>query len=155
MGGVRVYRYQFPLRRGASAVETDAEADILPAAGNNKEDRPFRRKTAPVLPEGEPIAQPSESLLGEENESGGVPDPREESLPLERRRQARERPAPKKPLSKGARLFLLVFTLVCMVAITAFLCVFLLFKVRTIEVTGDVVYEQSAILEVCDLRGGR
>jgi hypothetical protein len=47
-----------------------------------------------------------------------------------------------------------VFTLLCMVAITAFLCVFLLFKVRTIEVTGDVVYEQSAILEVCDYEIG-
>ncbi len=82
--------------------------------------------------------------------------PRGGSPPPGRRRptQARERPAPRKPLSKGARLFLLAFTLVCMVAITAFLCVFLLFKVRTIEITGDMVYEQSAIMEVCGYQEG-
>lgn len=57
-------------------------------------------------------------------------------------------------MSKGARRFLLLFTLVCMVAITGFLCVFLLFKVHTIEVTGDAVYDQSTVLEVAGYQEG-
>lgn len=61
---------------------------------------------------------------------------------------------PRKPMSKGARRFLLLFTLVCMVAITGFLCVFLLFKVHTIEVTGDAVYDQSTVLEVAGYQEG-
>ncbi|MGI6255246.1 MAG: cell division protein FtsQ/DivIB [Acutalibacter sp.] len=55
---------------------------------------------------------------------------------------------PRKPLGKAARRFLMVFTLLVMVAVTAFACVFLVFKIRDIEVTGDTVYEQSTILEV-------
>ncbi len=44
-------------------------------------------------------------------------------------------------MGKAARRFLLAFTLLAMAAVTAFVCVFLLFKVRTIEVTGDQVYD--------------
>lgn len=72
------------------------------------------------------------------------------------RRQAgktRQR-TPRKPMSKGLRRFLLVFTLLCGVAITAFLCVFLLFKVRTIQVTGDVVYDQNAIIQASGVEIG-
>lgn len=96
------------------------------------------------------------------------PRQRPSQQPSQRRRPSRERPSarepvprsrpsqsrPKKPLGKAARRFLLVFTLLCMVAVTAFLCVFLLFKVRTIEITGDMVYEESAILEVCGYQVG-
>ena len=57
-------------------------------------------------------------------------------------------------MSKGARRFLLTLTLLLMVAITAFACVFLVFKVREIEVTGDTVYEQAAILEICGYEAG-
>ena len=57
-------------------------------------------------------------------------------------------------MSKAARRFLLVFTLLCMVAVTAVMCVFLVFKVRTIQVTGDLVYEESAILDVCGYQVG-
>lgn len=48
----------------------------------------------------------------------------------------------------------MVFTLLMMGAITAFVCVFLVFKVREIEITGDTVYEQSAILDVCGYEVG-
>lgn len=61
---------------------------------------------------------------------------------------------PRKPLSKGARHFLLALTLLFMVAITAFACVFLVFKVREIEVTGDTVYDQATILEICGYEPG-
>ncbi len=57
-------------------------------------------------------------------------------------------------MSKAARRFLTVFTLLCMVAVTAFLCIFLLFKIKTIEVTGDVVYEPSAVIDVCGYEVG-
>lgn len=57
-------------------------------------------------------------------------------------------------MSKAARRFLTVFTLLCMVVVTAFLCVFLLFKIKTIEVTGDVIYEQTAIIDVCGYEVG-
>lgn len=69
-----------------------------------------------------------------------------------RRPQGRERP--RKPMGKAARRFLLAFTLLAMAAVTAFVCVFLLFKVRTIEVTGDQVYDPSAILELCGYQEG-
>ena len=57
-------------------------------------------------------------------------------------------------MGKAARRFLLAFTLLAMAAVTAFVCVFLLFKVRTIEVTGDQVYDPSAILELCGYQEG-
>lgn len=69
-----------------------------------------------------------------------------------RRPQGRERP--RKPMGRAARRFLLAFTLLAMAAVTAFVCVFLLFKVRTIEVTGDQVYDPSAILELCGYQEG-
>lgn len=70
-----------------------------------------------------------------------------------RSRQPQQR-RQRKPISKAARRFLLVFTLLCMVAVTAVMCVFLVFKVRTIQVTGDLVYEESAILDVCGYQVG-
>ena len=70
-----------------------------------------------------------------------------------RSRQPQQR-RQRKPMSKAARRFLLVFTLLCMVAVTAVMCVFLVFKVRTIQVTGDLVYEESAILDVCGYQVG-
>ncbi len=57
-------------------------------------------------------------------------------------------------MSKGLRRFLMVFTLLFMVTATAFLCVFLLFKVRTIEVTGDAVYDQATVLQMSGLEIG-
>lgn len=81
--------------------------------------------------------------------SRGAPPGRESAG---RRNPSQNRP--RKPMSKGARRFLLLFTLVCMVAITGFLCVFLLFKVYTIEVTGDMVYDQAIILEVAGYQEG-
>lgn len=134
-----------PMPRQTSSRRRETTRRTGRSAGSRPGSRP---------PRGEPIAQPSREPPGRGERVRRRSDPRGGIPPSERRRQARERPAPKKPLSKGARLFLLVFTLVCMVAITAFLCVFLLFKVRTIEVTGDVVYEQSAILEVCGYEVG-
>ena len=70
-----------------------------------------------------------------------------------RSRQPQQR-RQRKPMSKAARRFLLVFTLLCMMAVTAVMCVFLVFKVRTIQVTGDLVYEESAILDVCGYQVG-
>ena len=54
----------------------------------------------------------------------------------------------------GARQAVNFVTLLAMAAVTAFVCVFLLFKVRTIEVTGDQVYDPSAILELCGYQEG-
>lgn len=66
-----------------------------------------------------------------------------------RPRAPQERPRARKPMGKGSRRFLLVFTLLCMAAVTAFLCVFLLFKVRAIQVTGDLVYDEATVLDIC------
>ena len=57
-------------------------------------------------------------------------------------------------MSKGARRFLLVFTLLCMAAVTAFLCVFLLFKVRVIQVTGDMIYQEQDVLNAAGYQEG-
>ena len=82
--------------------------------------------------------------------SGGSPSGLARASRSRQPQQRRQR----KPMSKAARRFLLVFTLLCMVAVTAVMCVFLVFKVRTIQVTGDLVYEESAILDVCGYQVG-
>ena len=98
---------------------------------------------------------------------GSRPSSRPRREPPARERQprppgsSRRRPPSKgaqertrKPMSKGARRFLLVFTLLCMAAVTAFLCVFLLFKVRVIQVTGDMIYQEQDVLNAAGYQEG-
>ena len=98
---------------------------------------------------------------------GSRPSSRPRREPPARERQprppgsSRRRPPSKgaqertrKPMSKGARRFLLVFTLLCMAAVTAVLCVFLLFKVRVIQVTGDMIYQEQDVLNAAGYQEG-
>ena len=55
-----------------------------------------------------------------------------------------------KPLGKTARRVTLLLAVLAMAAVTALLCVFLLFKVADIQVTGDLVYSQEEVLALCD-----
>lgn len=55
-----------------------------------------------------------------------------------------------KPLGKTARRVTLLLAVLAMAAVTALLCVFLLFKVADIQVTGDPVYSQEEVLALCD-----
>lgn len=55
-----------------------------------------------------------------------------------------------KPLGKTARRVTLLLAVLAMAAVTALLCVFLLFKVADIQVTGDLVYSQEEVLVLCD-----
>lgn len=108
--------------------------------------RPSSRRGRDKPARGGPKKEPRQGRL----QGGREPRRRPPSQP--RRPQGRERP--RKPMGKAARRFLLAFTLLAMAAVTAFVCVFLLFKVRTIEVTGDQVYDPSAILELCGYQEG-
>lgn len=68
------------------------------------------------------------------------------------RRPPRREPPRKgrKPLGKTARRVTLLLAVLAMAAVTALLCVFLLFKVADIQVTGDLVYSQEEVLALCD-----
>ena len=68
------------------------------------------------------------------------------------RRPPRREPPRKgrKPLGKTARRVTLLLAVLAMAAATALLCVFLLFKVADIQVTGDLVYSQEEVLALCD-----
>ena len=68
------------------------------------------------------------------------------------RRPPRREPPRKgrKPLGKTARRVTLLLAVLTMAAVTALLCVFLLFKVADIQVTGDLVYSQEEVLALCD-----
>lgn len=68
------------------------------------------------------------------------------------RRPPRREPPRKgrKPLGKTARRVTLLLAVLAMAAVTALLCVFLLFKVADIQVTGDPVYSQEEVLALCD-----
>ena len=68
------------------------------------------------------------------------------------RRPPRREPPRKgrKPLGKTARRVTLLLAVLAMAAATALLCVFLLFKVADIQVTGDLVYSQEEVLSLCD-----
>lgn len=56
----------------------------------------------------------------------------------------------RKPLGKTARRVTLLLAVLAMAAVTALLCVFLLFKVSSLQVTGDPVYSQEEVLALCD-----
>ena len=67
------------------------------------------------------------------------------------RRPRREPPRKgHKPLGKTARRVTLLLAVLAMAAVTALLCVFLLFKVSSLQVTGDPVYSQEEVLALCD-----
>lgn len=68
------------------------------------------------------------------------------------RRPPRREPPRKgrKPLGKTARRVTLLLAVLAMAAVTALLCVFLLFKVSSLQVTGDPVYSQEEVLALCD-----
>lgn len=63
---------------------------------------------------------------------------------------------PKKGLGRGTRRALVFFTILLMVAVTAILAVFLLFKVSSIEVTGDLIegYDNDTIISVSGCKIG-
>ena len=113
--------------RGASPKAPSSPGKSRPARG-----RPFR-------PEGSP---------------GRSPRARPEPPRPRRPREPEPRKRPRKPLGKGARRLLLGITLLVMAAVTAALCVFLLFKIRLIQVTGDPVYAASEILDLCGFKEG-
>lgn len=57
-------------------------------------------------------------------------------------------------MGNGARRLLLGGTILVMAVVTALLCIFLLFKVSDIQITGDKVYQDSEILSRCDYQIG-
>lgn len=64
------------------------------------------------------------------------------------------RPKARNPIGGKARRMIVAVTVLSMAVITALLCIFLLFKVSEIQITGDKVYEDSAILNICGYRAG-
>lgn len=105
--------------------------------------------------------QPPRRARSREEELSSRRRPRREEPPRSRGRPAqtggrgrKPEKRPRKPLGKGARKVLLAFTLLVMVVVTAALCIFLLFKIRTIQVTGDTVYTAADILNLCGFQEG-
>ena len=77
--------------------------------------------------------------------------------------ESRRRPAPaparkrrkqKKPMSKKGRAVVYLLTFFGVLTSAVLLCVFLLFRVAQIEVTGDQVYSASDILKICGYETG-
>ncbi len=71
-----------------------------------------------------------------------------------RRPQPQRRP--KKPLSAGARRFMITVTVLIMAAVTVLLAVFLLFKITDIQITGDPIQgcANEEILSICGYKTG-
>ena len=111
-----------------------------------------RGEEAPPRPPREPQrpARRPSSRRGRDKPARGSPKKEPRQGRSQGGRDPRRRPPsqPRRPQGREA------FTLLAMAAVTAFVCVFLLFKVRTIEVTGDQVYDPSAILELCGYQEG-
>ena len=110
-----------------------------------------RGEEAPPRPPREPQrpARRPSSRRGRDKPARGSPKKEPRQGRSQGGRDPRRRP-PSQPRRPQGR----AFTLLAMAAVTAFVCVFLLFKVRTIEVTGDQVYDPSAILELCGYQEG-
>lgn len=135
---------------GYEFIDINSRGEEAPPRPPREPQRPARR---PSSRRGrDKPARGSQKKEPRQGRSQGGRDPRRRPPSQPRRPQGRERP--RKPMGKAARRFLLAFTLLAMAAVTAFVCVFLLFKVRTIEVTGDQVYDPSAILELCGYQEG-
>lgn len=81
---------------------------------------------------------------------GSPPRPRPPG-PGPRKRPEKRGP---RPWGKTARRVTLLLAVLAMVAATALLCVFLLFKVADIQVTGDPVYSPEDVLALCDYQIG-
>lgn len=94
----------------------------------------------------------SRSQPGGPGPQGNPPARRRPPGPPEGPGRPRREPPRKgrKPLGKTARRVTLLLAVLAMAAVTALLCVFLLFKVADIQVTGDLVYSQEEVLALCD-----
>ena len=94
----------------------------------------------------------SRSQPGGPGPQGNPPASRRPPGPPEGPGRPRREPPRKgrKPLGKTARRVTLLLAVLAMAAVTALLCVFLLFKVADIQVTGDPVYSQEEVLALCD-----
>lgn len=136
---------------GYEFIDINSRGEEAPPRPPREPQRPARRPSSRRGRDNKP-ARGSPKKEPRQGRSQGGRDPRRRPPSQPRRPQGRERP--RKPMGKAARRFLLAFTLLAMAAVTAFVCVFLLFKVRTIEVTGDQVYDPSAILELCGYQEG-
>lgn len=98
------------------------------------------------------ISAHSRSQPGGPGPQGNPPARRRPPGPPEGPGRPRREPPRKgrKPLGKTARRVTLLLAVLAMAAVTALLCVFLLFKVADIQVTGDLVYSQEEVLALCD-----
>lgn len=94
----------------------------------------------------------SRSQPGGPGPQGNPPARRRPPGPPEGPGRPRREPPRKgrKPLGKTARRVTLLLAVLAMAAVTALLCVLLLFKVADIQVTGDPVYSQEEVLALCD-----
>lgn len=94
----------------------------------------------------------SRSQPGGPGPQGNPPARRRPPGPPEGPGRPRREPPRKgrKPLGKTARRVTLLLAVLAMAAVTALLCVFLLFKVADIQVTGDPAYSQEEVLALCD-----
>lgn len=61
---------------------------------------------------------------------------------------------PKRKLGKNARIGITIFGIFLLIMLTAFLCIFLVFKLDTVVITGDRVYDDNQIISVCGYSKG-
>lgn len=120
------------------------------SASARQERAPERQRAAPDIP----------ARSKSNDRRRGRQSPRTEQQPVskrnlpDKRSRGRPQPKPKKHLPKKLRVFLTVFGFFCALLITAFVGIFLVFKVDNVELTGDQLYSKEDIMKACDYSFG-
>lgn len=96
---------------------------------------------------------PKKPTVKNPREPRGVELHRTSGRPMKKQKLKKGR-GPRRPMGRKAKVFLYGFTFLSALVGTALLCIFLLFRVSEVQVTGDVVYEEGVILEACNFQKG-
>jgi cell division protein FtsQ len=128
-------------------------------AVREEEQRPRRKQEQPVQKKKKPAPKKKRSSMESRRtiENRNAPKEKKRAAVPRGRRPApekRARPGQKKPMSPVVRK-IITFLLIAVVVISAVLLgIFLLFRISTIEVTGDTIYATEDVLRICGYEEG-
>lgn len=151
-----------PVRDGDSWDDyfTDMDSDSRPAPRRKETPRgnpQSKRRPASRSPAEGPGRRPAQSRRPApdgRSPSGKASAKAAKRSPSGSRRPPQQKRRPKRRMSRRARAVVTVLSLLVMVAVAILLCVFLLFKVGEIEVTGDSPYTNEDIIRICGVKKG-
>lgn len=87
--------------------------------------------------------------------AGGKERPVRQKRPKQKKNNDRHGGRKKPPKEhRKLKIALRILGVLALVAITAILCITLVFKLETINITGDLVYENEEILKICNYKKG-